>query len=329
VPATLILRGSDVAALMEAADFLEAVEAGFRAYANGEAFVPMPMHIPVAEGGFHAKGALVTLDRSYAGVKLNGNFPGNPERNGLPTIQGVMLLCDATDGSPLAIIDSIEITLRRTAAASALAARYLARAESTVIAICGCGQQGRAQLAAFVDVFALRGAKAWDIDAERARDFAREMRSALGIEVTPVMDIRAATLDSDIVVTATSAQTPFLGSACVAPGTFVAAVGADSAQKSELIPELLASAKVVVDVAAQCAVMGDLHHAIEAGLIKAEEVHAELGDLVVGRRSGRTNANEITVFDSTGVAIQDVASAAWIYQRAIAAGVGVPVSLGV
>jgi len=328
-PSTLILRGSEVAALMDPAAFLAAVEAGFRAYASGGAEVPLPMHIPASGGGFHAKGARVTLDRDYAGVKLNGNFPGNPQRNGLPTIQGVMLLCDATDGSLLAIIDSIEITLRRTAAASALAARYLARADSTSIAICGCGQQGRAQLTALADVFRLTRATAWDIDAERAGVFAHEMRDALGIEVTVVADVRDATWGSDIVVTATSAQSPFLGTSCVSPGTFVAAVGADSAQKSEIAPDLLANSKVVADVLAQCVVMGDLHHAIEAGRVSAASVHAELGDLVVGRKSGRASAHEITVFDSTGVAVQDVASAAWIYQRAIAANVGMFVSLGV
>jgi ornithine cyclodeaminase/alanine dehydrogenase-like protein (mu-crystallin family) len=286
------------------------------------------MHIAVAEGGFHAKGALVVLDRSYAGVKLNGNFPGNPQRNGLPTIQGVMLLCDGADGSLLAIIDSIEITLQRTAAASALAARHLARADSASIAICGCGQQGRAQLAALANVFPLTRARAWDIDGERAREFAREMRSALGIDIAAVADVREAVPGSDIVVTATGAQTPFLGSDCISPGTFIAAVGADSAQKSELAPSLLAHSKIVVDVLAQSATMGDLHHAIDSGLVCAHDVHAELGDLVVGRKSGRTNAHEITVFDSTGVAVQDVASAAWIYRRAVAAGVGTFMSLG-
>ena len=129
-------------------------------------------------------------------------------------------------------------------------------------------------------------------------------------------------------MTATSAQTPFLTTECVSPGTFVAAFGADSPHKSELAAELFAGSKVVVDVLAQCMVMGDLHHAIDAGLVTAADVHAELGDLVVGRKSGRANPEEITVFDSTGVAIQDVASAAWVYQRAIAGNVGTFVSLG-
>ena len=127
----LILRRSEVAALMNPAAYLAAAEAAFRSYANGDANVPAPMHIPVQNGGFHVKGALVILDRAYVAVKLNGNFPGNPQRHGLPTIQGVVLLCDAADGSVLAVIDSIEITLRRTAAASALAARFLARPDGS------------------------------------------------------------------------------------------------------------------------------------------------------------------------------------------------------
>jgi alanine dehydrogenase len=327
-PATLVLRGSEVAALMDAEAFLEAVEAAFRAYASGEAQLPLPMHIPAPGGGFHAKGARVALDRDYAGVKLNANFPGNPLRNSLPTIQGVMLLCDATDGSLLAIIDSIEITLRRTAAASVLAARHLARADSCSIAICGCGQQGRAQLAAFAEAFTLERVNAWDIDVSRTHAFAHEMRGTLGIDVAAVGHVRDATLGSDVVVTATSAQVPFLMRDCISPGTFIAAVGADSAQKSELCPDLLVRSKIVVDALAQCVTMGDLHHAIEAGQVRAEDVHAELGDVVVGRSSGRSDAEEIIVFDSTGVAIQDVASAAWIYRRAVAAGIGTFVSLG-
>jgi len=324
----LILRRSEIAALMDPAAYLAAVEAGFRSYANGEASVPMPMHIPVESGGFHAKGALVVLDRAYVAVKVNGNFPGNPRRNGLPTIQGVVLLYDAADGSLLAVIDSIEITLHRTAAASALAARYLAREDANSIAICGCGEQGRAQLKALAGVALVRRVLAWDIELEKARAFAREMHEALGFEVTAVQSVCDATRPSDIIVTATSAQTPFLTTACVRAGTFIAAVGADSPHKNELTPELMVGSKMVVDVLSQCAAMGDLHHAIDAGLVTSADVHAELGDLVIGRKRGRTNPEEITVFDSTGVAIQDAASAAWIYQRAMAGNVGRSISFG-
>jgi alanine dehydrogenase len=324
----LILRRSEVAALMSPAAYLAAAEAAFRGYANGDASVPVPMHIPVQNGGFHVKGALLVSDRAYVAVKLNGNFPGNPQRNGLPTIQGVVLLCDATDGSLLAMIDSIEITLGRTAAASALAARYLAREDAGSIAVCGCGEQGRAQVRALAEIASVRSIRAWDIDIERAREFARQMHDALGLPVIAVPTVRDATWESDIVVTATSAQRAFLTAECVSPGTFVAAIGADSPHKNELAAELFAGSKVVVDVLPQCVVMGDLHHAIDAGLITPAAVHAELGDLVIGRKPGRTNSEEITLFDSTGVAIQDVASAAWVYQRAMASNVGTFIPLG-
>jgi len=324
----LILRRSEIATLMDPAAYLAAVEAGFRSYANGDASIPMPMHIALDGGGFHAKGALVVLDRAYVAVKVNGNFPGNPARNALPTIQGVVLLYDAADGSLLAVIDSIEVTLKRTAAASALAARFLAREDASSIAICGCGEQGRAQLAALADVAMPSRVFAWDIDFEKAREYAHEMKESLGLEVTAVHDVGDATLCCDIVVTSTGARTPFLTRACVSAGTFVAAVGADSPHKNELSADLLAGSKIVVDMLAQCVVMGDLHHAIEAGLVTAADVHAELGDLVIGRKRGRTNAEEITVFDSTGVAIQDAASAVWIYQRAVARNVGTFIPLG-
>jgi alanine dehydrogenase len=323
-----ILRRSEIAALMNPAAYLAAVEAAFRSHACGNASVPTPMHIPVQNGGFHVKGALVMLERAYVAVKLNGNFPANPQRQGLPTIQGVVLLCDAANGSVLAVMDSIEITLRRTAAASALAARYLAREDASSIAICGCGDQGRAQLTALAEVASLRRATAWDIDIEQARNFAREMRDTLDLEVTAVPTVREAAWRSDIIVTATSAQTPFLTKDCVSPGTFVAAVGADSPHKNELAAELLAASKIVVDVLAQSVFMGDLHHAIVAGLVTSADVHAELGDLIIGRKPGRTNREEITVFDSTGVAIQDAASAAWVYQRAVAQSVGSSIPLG-
>jgi ornithine cyclodeaminase/alanine dehydrogenase-like protein (mu-crystallin family) len=322
IPSTLILSRREIAALMSPQDYLAAVEAGFRAYASGSVDVPMPMHIPAEDGAFHAKGARLVLDRAYVAVKLNGNFTANPRRHRLPTIQGVVVLCDGTTGSVLAIMDSAEITLRRTAAASALAARFLAIPDADCIAVCGCGEQGRAQLAALAQVMPLRCALVWDLDGKKARAFAQDMRTMLGLDVVDVAEASDATRSSRVIVTATTARAPFLTPDMVQAGAFVAAVGADSPDKSELAPELMAKATIVVDLLAQAATLGDLHHAIDAGLVASADVHAELGDLVVGRKPGRTSAHEVIVFDSTGTAIQDVASAAWIYRRAIATGTG-------
>ena len=325
---TRLLQRADIAALMSVADYLAAAEAGFRCYANGDADVPLPMQVLGQGGTFHAKGARVALGRDYVAVKVNGNFPGNPERTGLPTIQGVLVLCDASSGRVLAVMDAIEITLRRTAAATALAARFLAREDADSIAICGCGAQGRAQLAALTQVMTPGRVLAWDQDAEAARAFAREMRDALGLDVTALRELHDATSSSDVIVTSTTARTPFLTRELVPAGAFVAAVGADSPTKNELAPELLAVATLVVDSLAQCAVMGDLHHAIAAGCMTTADVHAELGDLVVGRKPGRSDQEEITIFDSTGVAVQDTAAAAWIYQRACTANRGSSIEFG-
>jgi len=325
---SLLLTRQEIARLMAPHDYLAAVERGFRCYAGGSADVPAPMHIPAGEGAFHAKGAHIAVDRAYVAVKLNGNFPGNPQRSGLPTIRGVVILCDADDGSVLAVMDSIEITLRRTAAASALAARYLAREKGHCIAICGCGAQGRAQLAALLDVLPLTQARVWDLDHDKAEEFARRGRAAFGIDIRTFSEVDDATRSSDVVVTATSSRTPYLTRDLVPAGAFVAAVGADSPEKSELAPELMAEATIVVDILAQAATMGDLHHALAAGRVALADVHAELGDLVIGRKPGRTSPEEITVFDSTGTAILDAASAVAIYERAVAAKIGSLIDFG-
>jgi alanine dehydrogenase len=330
VPSALVVTRAEVAALMTLADYRESAEEAFRAVALGRAGVAPPMHIAVELGGFHAKGALLRREdgTAFVAVKINGNFPGNPGRNGLPTIQGAIVLSDARDGSLLAIMDSIEVTLRRTAAASALAARHLARRDAATLTVCGCGDQARAQLAAMNHEFALRRVYAWDVDARAAAAFADEMSIQLGLEILCVEDRAAAARTSDLIVTCTTSRTPFLCEAEVRPGTFIAAVGADNPDKSELAPGLMARAKVVVDLLEQCLSMGDLHHAVAAKAMTAGDVHATLAELTVSKKPGRIDGDEITIFDSTGTAIQDTAAAVRIYERAKAMRRGLAVDFG-
>jgi alanine dehydrogenase len=313
--ATLILTRREVADLMDTAAWLEAVEAGFRAAAQGKATAPPPMAIEGVGGTFHAKGASLALDRHYVALKLNGNFPGNPARR-LPTIQGALMLCDGETGALLAIMDSIEVTLRRTAAATALAARYLARLDAASVLICGCGAQGAAQLAALREVRPIARCFAWDCNLERANALAATA-SGEGLHAEVPSDLATAALASDIIVTCTTSSQAFLDLHMVRAGTFVAAVGADSPEKSEIAPSLMANAMVVADVLDQCVVMGDLHHAIAAGAMTREAVHGELAEVVSRVKPGRTSADEITIFDSTGTGLQDVAVAVLILERAI------------
>lgn len=324
----LLLTGKDVASLMKPADYLSAVAESFRADKHGRAVSPMPMHIDGDGGVFHAKGASFNGARAYVALKFNGNFPQNMARFGLPTIQGAIFLCDATNGSLLAILDSIEVTLKRTAAASALAAKYLALKDARILCVCGCGDQGRVQAEALAELFPFKKVFAWDVDPEKARAFAKAMEKSLGVRFSPVENCRAGAKTADIIVAATTAAQPFLFPNDVKPGAFIAAVGADSPDKNEIAPSLMAVSKIVADVVDQCAEMGDLRAALAAGAVGLGDVYADLGEIVTGVKPGRQFDHEIIIFDSTGTALQDVASAALAFERAVERGAGQVIDLG-
>ncbi|MES2178295.1 MAG: ornithine cyclodeaminase family protein [Gemmatimonadota bacterium] len=327
---TLVLRRGEVARLLRMAECVDAVERAFLAHALGRAIPPAMLGVHVDGGGFHVKaaGLFAGADgRPVFASKINANFPGNPERSGLPTIQGVIALFDAADGRLLALLDSIEITILRTAAATAVAAKYLAR-ETAVVVICGCGEQARSQLRALACVRTLERVMAFDLNAERAVRFAADMTSELGVDVAVIDSLDGDARTATIWITCTPARHWFLGRAHVAPGAFVAAVGADNPDKQEIEPELLAASVVVADILEQSATIGDLHHALNSGVMQREAVRAELGEIVAGKKPGRLAADEIIVFDSTGTALQDVALAALVYERALATGVGRAIALG-
>jgi alanine dehydrogenase len=323
-----VLTRRDVARVLGVAECIEAVERAFRLHADGATIAPGVLGVHVPGGGFHVKTAGLLADARVFAAKVNANFPENPARRALPTIQGVVVLFDADAGRPLAVLDSIEITSLRTAAATAVAARHLARADADVVTVCGCGEQGRSQLRALAAVRRLRRVLAFDVDAARAARYARAMSDELGLAVSAVADLPSAARRSDVVVTCTPARRWIVGRADVAPGAFVAAVGADAPEKQEIEPALLAASTVVVDVLEQCATIGDLHHALAAGVMTRADVHADLAEVVAGRRPGRRRADEVVIFDSTGTALQDVAAAWLVYERAVARGVGVRIDLG-
>lgn len=313
--ALLLLSAADVDRLLTPAVCTEAVEEAFRQYAQGRVPAPAILGLHSAEGSFHIKAGLLGADRPYFAVKVNANFPRNGARHGLPTIQGVVYLCDAGNGLPLAVMDSTSITALRTAAASAVAAKYCARDDCETALLCGCGAQAMAQLRALHAVRAPKRWLAYDADGARATAFA-QAAAGLGIAAEPASDLAAAARASRLIVTCTTATRFFLTRDMVRPGSFVAAVGADSEGKQEIEPELLAGARVVTDLTAQAATIGDLHHAIAAGLMRKEDVHAELGEVVAGLKPGRMRHDEIFVFDSTGTGLQDVAAAIAAYRGA-------------
>lgn len=314
---TLVLTRRQVAGLLDLAGCIDAVERAFRMHGEGRTPAPAVMGVHVPHGGFHTKAGVLDLGRPYFAAKTNANFMQNRSRFGLPTILGTIVLHDADTGYPLAIMDSIEISILRTGAATAVAAKYLARPASAVIAVAGCGEQGRVQLRALAEVLPLQRALVWDIERPRAQRLAADLAPELGFHVTAVNDFSAAAREADVCVTCTPSQEFILGRDEVRPGTFIAGVGADNPHKKELHPALLAASTVVVDILEQCTTIGDLHHALAAGVMTRAQVHAELGAVVAGSAPGRTSDEQIIVFDSTGMALQDVAAAVAVYERAL------------
>jgi alanine dehydrogenase len=325
---TLLLGRQEVAALLGIEECIDAVEQAFRFHAEGRTLPPGILGIHARDGGFHIKAAGLKFDhRTYFATKINGNFFQNMKRFGMPNIQGLIVLCDGENGYPLAVMDSIEITIIRTGAATAVAAKYLARSDARVATICGCGNQGRIQLRAISKTRPLERAFAFDSDTAQAQSFARELSRELRFEVEAVTDLAQAAGRSDICVTCTPSSDYFLTREMVSKGAFIAAVGADSPDKQELDPALMRGNKVVVDILEQCATIGELHHALEKRLIRKEDVHAELGEVVAGRKPGRVSEDEIIIFDSTGTALQDAAAAAIVYEKALDDGKGTMLNL--
>lgn len=320
--ATLLLTGRDVSALLTIEECMAAVEHAFKLHGEGKTQPPGILGVHADNGGFHIKAGLLDLNRPYFAAKINANFPGNPMHNGLPTIQGVVLLSDGENGYPLAVIDSIEITTQRTGAATGVAAKYLARPDSKTVTVCGCGIQGRISIRALSRVLSIEKVFAFDIDRGQAEGVTNDLAVELGIKIESTDNLQNALRQSDICVTCTPSKQPFLKEEFVASGTFIAAVGADNPEKQELQPTILSRNKVVADVIEQGITIGEVHHAITAALMTREDVHAELGQVIAGIKPGRTSADEIIVFDSTGMALQDVVTAATVYEKAVKNGVG-------
>ena len=237
-------------------------------------------------------------------------------------------MCDAGNGYPLAVMDSIEITIQRTGAATAVAARYLARPDSKTLTICGCGNQGRVSFRALHNLFSFQEVFAFDLDSSQAETFAGELSGETTAKITLTSELEQAVRKSDVIVTCTPTKQFFLRDAWVRAGSFIAAVGADSEDKQELEPALLTRANLVVDILEQAASIGELHHAIDLGLMTSDDVYGELGEIVARRKSGRSSSDEIIIFDSTGMALQDVIVAAAVYEKAVSNGLGQLIDFG-
>jgi alanine dehydrogenase len=295
--------GRDVEAAVPPQRALEAVRDGFVAYARAEWRMPPKVYVPAYPAGDFR--AMPALGGGYAALKWVTSFPGNPAR-GLPTVTGVVLLSDASDGSLLALFDAGAVTALRTGAAAVLAAETLGRNSSGAASVIGAGVNGRATARTFV----ARGREVliWDIDAERAHAAAEEVGAT-------VADSRGEALATDVVATVTPGYEVLFPAGSLRSGQHVSLMGADGPGKAEIAVDELVRTRIFCDDWEQASHNGELAHAVEAGKITRDDV-TQLGDVLAGTSQGRRSQDEITIFDSTGLAIQDLAVALAAMERA-------------
>ena len=282
---------------------LEAVREAFTAYARGEWTMPPKVYVPAYPAGDFR--AMPALGGGHALLKWVTSFPGNPAK-GLPTVTGVVVLSDASNGMPEAVLDAGAVTALRTGAAAVLAAEALGRKDAATAAVIGAGVNGEAAASTFV----ARGRRVllWDVNRERAEGVAER----IGAEVA---SSRGEALAADVVVTVTPGREVVIAHGLLQPGQHVSLMGADGPGKAEIAVEELARVRVFCDDWEQASHNGDLVHGIDAGVLSRDDV-SQLGDVLVGAADGRRADDEITVFDSTGLAIQDLAVAIAALERA-------------
>jgi len=288
-----------------------AIREAFRADGEGRTTVPpvVNLQIPGTHGEFHIKTAHIA-GVPHVAVKVASGFYDNPAK-GLPTGSGLMAVFDAATGLPVALLfDNGYLTDVRTGAAGAVAAECLARRAIGTVGVIGTGVQGRMQVACLREVRAFDRLAAWSPIRDELDRYCEEMRATWGIEARAAAGPEEVCRAADLLVTATPARQPMVRADWLRPGLHVTALGADTPGKQELDAACLALADlVVVDRLAQCAAFGELHAALEAGLLATGDVHAELGAVVAGRRPGRADDDQITIADLTGVGFQDTAIA--------------------
>ncbi|MBY2987299.1 ectoine utilization protein EutC [Rhizobium leguminosarum] len=305
-------------------DAVDCVEAAFAALATKAVAMPpiLRLDIPEYRGEVDVKTAYVPGIEGFA-IKISPGFFDNP-KIGLPSTNGMMVLLSSRTGLVQALLlDNGYLTDVRTAAAGAVAAKHLSRENASVAAIFGAGMQARLQLEALTLVRPIREARIWARDSAKAQSVAAELAAKLGFSVTATPDARGAVTGADLIVTTTPSETPIIDAGWLEPGQHLTAMGSDAEHKNEIDPAAIAVADLyVADSLKQTRRLGELHHAIDGGLVADDAIFAELGQIVAGRTRGRTRNDQITIADLTGTGIQDTAIATLAFARAGAANAG-------
>jgi len=320
----LLVGEADIRRSVNIEEAISVVEDGFTRLAAGEVNLPpvMSLEMPERRGEVHVKGAHITGASSFA-IKLATGFYDNPLL-GLPSGSGMMLVFSARTGFPEALLlDNGYLTDLRTAAAGAIAAKYLAKKKLSVVGVVGAGAQGRFQVIALAKVREFGKVLVYDLDESRSASYVEDMPEIIGVDCLAVQDVQEAVMESDLLVTATPSTEPYVRAQWLHPGLHITAMGSDNPDKQELESEALARADLLVcDLKLQCFERGELHHGLEDGTIAEQDEIVELGELTSGRHAGRADDSQITICDLTGVGVQDAAIATLAYEKALQSGLG-------
>lgn len=325
----LILSGRDIESVLTMKETIAVVEEAFKELAVGAAAMPTRAGLLVSDrnGWMGAMPAYLPGLMSLA-TKIVTSYENNPTKHGLPTVAATIVLNDPETGRPMAIMEGTRITAMRTGAASGVATKYLARQDACIVGIFGAGVQARTQLEAINEVRHVQSAMVYDVVPGKGRTFAQEMSHKLGINVGSEDSIERIVRESDVIVTASTSKTPIFDGNLVMKGTHINAVGSFRSDARELDDSTVSRSKLVVDsLEAALEEAGDITIPLKSGTIQRDHIYAELGQVVAGLKPGREDEDEITVFKSVGLGIQDAATARLVYGKAMEADVGTQVEL--
>jgi len=326
-----ILSKKDVQRALPMKECIELMKAAFAQLSSGQAHVPLRSQLPVtAHEGVTIFMPAYLAQSGDLGAKIVSVFPRNLKAN-LPTIHAVVFIIDSRTGIPMALMEGTYLTALRTGAASGAATDLLARKDARLLVLFGAGTQARTQLEAVCTVRPITKVLVCDVDPKRAKDFVEEMkgRSApIPNDIRWIASAEEGVKEADIICTATTSSKPVFNGKTLRPGTHINAVGAYTPQMQEVDSETIRRAKVVIDSRqASLAEAGDLIAPLQQGVITEKHIHAEIGEIVAGRKAGRTSEDEITYFKTVGVAVQDIAAARRVLDKATELGLGAEVEL--
>lgn len=320
---TLLLKKEEISQLIDMKDVIGAVEEAYKAFNSGQVAQPdyMSIHLPAPRGEIDFKAGYCQSNEMISLKASSGGFPRNPE-HGLPSGMGTILLFDAMTCALACVMDGSLITGLRTGASGAVSVKALARKNAKVITSIGTGNQARMQIRAIREVMAIEAIHAWDHHPESLLRFKTDIEREFGIPVVMASTAKAAVEQADILITTTRGKGSLVEAAWVQPGTHIVAIGTDVQGKQEFEPGIFRNAKIVNDSIAQCTIKGETWHPLNSNIITLEDIHGEIGEILLGKKPGRENDEEITIFDSTGMAIQDNTTSAQIYRNALENRVG-------